>query len=83
MDLPRIEAAVREILAEEVATGQPVFTWQKSFTIGITGNLTSVAVAGAISGQATFVANVVWPDPPDNDPNTPDGRRELPCAWAP
>ena len=63
-----IKDALREILAEEVATGQPVFTWSKSFTIGLSGNITSLAVAGAISGEVTVVANVVWPEVQDNSP---------------
>lgn len=57
-----IKNALRDLLAKEAELGHPVFTWSESFTIGLSGSITSVAVAGAISGNVTLVANVEWPD---------------------
>jgi hypothetical protein len=57
-----IKDALRALLDKEAELGHPVFTWSESFTIGLSGSITSVAVAGAISGNVTLVANVEWPD---------------------
>ncbi|MFV2065976.1 MAG: hypothetical protein ACC645_03280, partial [Pirellulales bacterium] len=74
-----IQAALETLLLEEQQTGQPVFTWAKSLTIGLSGSITSVAAAGALSGNATLVANIVWPRTIQVDANTtqlidPDGN---------
>jgi len=53
--LPAIKARVMSALENDV------FTWEESFTMGVTGTITNLYVQGMISGDVTLAANIDVP----------------------